>query len=237
MFSVNPTEWAAADSFYDTNPSSCQILPRNWSCSKDRIFFFVVVTFGFLQEVFFLSHSAMFSWTHPSNKVAVHHVDPSCQIISTPAAVVVTLTAHRSIFWGCSDDRFVSFLNKESPVTQIFLFWMVCIFSPFPSALPSVCRSFSLLLPSSHTAFCAPSSLRLLSLYSFLCLGLVFGGRFMYLFISISVLLLFLSTVIFSLILQQIFLSAVAFSFFPYHSISLTSHQGTCLPQKSSNLW
>lgn len=81
------------------------------------------------------------------------------------------------------------FLNKESPVTQIFLFLMVCVFSPFPSALPSVCRSFSLLFLSCHTAFCtlASFSLRLLSLYSFLCfeLGLVFGGRYWFIYLLV----------------------------------------------------
>lgn len=80
-----------------------------------------------------------------------------------------------------------AFLSKESPVTQIFLFLLVCIFSPIPSALPSVCRSFSLLFPSSHKQLLHSGLIfpqTPLSLCSFFCFGfgLVFGGRFTYLF-------------------------------------------------------
>lgn len=171
-------------------------------------------------------------------------MDPShgCQIIS--AAVVVTLTGHHSIFWGWSDDRFVSFSYKGSPVTQIFLLLMMCIFSPFPSALPSVCRSLSLLFSSSHTVFCtlASFSLRFLSLYTLscdLCLGFsLVGNLFIHLFIyyhNCSCFLPFYCN-IFSDSSTNLFISC-CFLFFPYHGISLTSHQGTCLPQKSSKLW
>lgn len=182
----------------------------------------------------------MLSWTHPSHKVAVHHMDPSCPIISnaagcgcgsgdTPLHFLAVLVRGLSVF-----------LNKESPVTQIFLFLMVCIFILFLSALPSVCRSFSLLLLSSHTAFCtlASFSLRLLSLSQFFVVFWAWACLwweiylFIYLFVSIRVPLFFLSTVIFSLILQQIFLSAVAFSFFPYHNISFLPTKELSLTEK-----
>lgn len=138
---------------------------------------------------------------------------------------------------------FSVFLNKESPVTQICLFLIeVCIFSPFPSALPSVCRFFSLLFPSSHRVFCTLASflLRLLSRHCFVFWGFLGGQGFLFFFFT-CVLPFFLSTIIFLLILQQIS-SALFLSFFPYHRIlptfpQLSSHPGNCLPQKSSNFW
>lgn len=192
-------------------------------------FFCLVWFFGFLyEEVFCLSHSAMCSVLIPVIKWQCITWIPLARSSQTQL-LWLCLWQHTTPFSGASLMTGLSvFLNKESPVTQIFLFLMVCIFSPSPSALPSVCRSFSLLFPSAHTPFCTLTSfsLTLLSLYSCI-LGLGFSLVRCWLIdwlISISVLAFFLSTVIFSLVLQQIFLSAVAFSFLPYHGISLTSH-------------
>lgn len=147
---------------------------------------------------------------------------PPFRSISVPAAVVVTDRQHSAPFSGVGLMTGVSvFLNRESPVTQICLFLIVvCIFRPFRSALPPVYRSFFLLFPSSHTVYAHwPNCSSVSSFHSVLCLV---GDLFIY----INVLPLFLSTIIFLLILQQI---NVSLSFFPYNY--LPYFPGTLIPQ------
>lgn len=87
-------------------------------------------------------------------------MDPSLQIHFNPCCGCDSDRQHTTLLTGAGQMTDLSaFRNKESPVTQICLFLIVvCIFSPFPSALPSVCRSFSLLFPSSHMVFCTLAS-------------------------------------------------------------------------------
>lgn len=145
-------------------------------------------------------------------------MDPSLQIHFNPSCCGCDSDRqHTTLLTGAGQMTDLSaFRNKESPVTQICLFLIVvCIFSPFPSALPSVCRSFSLLFPSSHTVFCTLASflLSLLSRHcfcSFFCcfvvavvgfvlVGGIGGVIFLFsFFFYISVLPFILSTIFFS---------------------------------------
>lgn len=158
---MNTSGWAPADLLYCTILWSPQIFPTKlwvfWGSHMPVFFLFVL----FFKEVCCLSHSAVSPWTHSSETVVIWHMDPFPLDPFQPHCCGSDAgRQHATPFSGASLMTGLSFfLNKESLVTHIYLLLTVAwVFSPFPSALPSVCRSFSLLFPSFYTVFCILAS-------------------------------------------------------------------------------